>query len=97
MTREEARKCLNPVFSSNEYNDDTKNRWIDSFVALGMLKLDNPMDSDRIAAIDRLYKIHVGIDVIGRGFDNTITGQLSLDGAAEVLDVLIKSGFKITR
>lgn len=83
MTRDEAIAIVTGV-------DCAAGKWVDAFVELGMLKLDAPAEKDHVAAINRLQHIFVHV------YGGAVT-QLAYDGAAEVIDVLLKSGFKITK
>jgi hypothetical protein len=70
---------------------------IDMLEALGLLYFDpagaGQDDAVRIAAAERLIQAHT--QVFSRN-DSAIWGKMTRDGAYEILDVLLKSGFKIT-
>lgn len=66
---------------------------VDILVALGLLHLDVTKDKDRIAAATCLTRKFTTV----LSSDGTSVAQLSQDGAYEILNILTKSGFKITR
>jgi hypothetical protein len=67
---------------------------IDVLVDLGLLRLETTSGKDRDAAVDRLHGMYVS--AVAHGVEST-TAKLTLDGAAEIVDVLTKSGFRITK
>ncbi len=92
MTRDEAIKIAGGKASIIPWPD----RFVDSLVELGLLKLDPPND-DIALAIDRLTGCFVHVR---HGFDGDslrAVYRLDREGAGEILDVLLKSGFKVTR
>jgi hypothetical protein len=94
MTRDEAIDKLKKLETDN-YPD-----WvIDGLVALGLLHLETTEDKVRVAAAERLTGAFTqtssmsAVQRQGKGEWSAITR----DGALEILDVLTKSGFRITR
>jgi hypothetical protein len=89
MTRDEAiskvRGCTNML------NSDAL---VISLEALGLLRLETTEDKVRVAAAERLTGIHVGVQ--GDAHSETYA-KITQGGALEILDVLTKSGFRITR
>jgi hypothetical protein len=90
MTREEAIEIVRRNGNSKSWYEDT----VDTLVDLQLLKLDDPNEAVRIEAIGRLKNCFV--EVIDSS-SNTSYQRLTIDGAAEAIDVLAESGFKITR
>lgn len=90
-TRDQAIKVL---ATELEQNKDWTERWIDALIALDLLKVETTPDPDRIVAIGRLDGVYTTV----RYRDN-MQGpvQITREAAVEILDVLLKSGFKITR
>ena len=85
MTRDEAVA----IYWKN-FEGTTNHGWfIDTLVDLGVLHVETTENKVRIAAADQLTGVGVttslGAAALGR------------DGAFEILDILIKSGFRITR
>lgn len=62
---------------------------------LGLLHLETTEDKVRIAAVERLTLATTY--VIGGTGITEHAGKITRDGALEILDVLTKSGFRITR
>jgi hypothetical protein len=94
MTRDEAidkfEKASPLLNAAHRYPD-----WvIDGLVALGLLHLETTEDKVRVAAAERLMGVHVGVQ--GDAHSETYA-KITQGGAFEILDVLIKSGFRITR
>lgn len=94
MTRGEAleavryRRPFAEVYLNEEW-------FVDALVAFGLLHLDATSDKDRIAAAERLQGCFM-IPMSKEGLElNPV--RISKGGAYEILDVLTKSGFKITR
>jgi len=102
MTHEEATHVfyaalmyrLRPGVDVHSYN------WCESIVyaleKVGLLKLETAEDNVKIAAAERLR----GKLISPANMDGTVTNaaiRISLDGAYEIIDILDKSGFKITR
>ena len=95
MTRDEAIQIMLPLYRS-PYSDD-KDRaklFVEVLCGLGLLKLDDRVET---AAIDRLRDAYFHFNSSSLTNRGNFVGKLTLDGAAEVVDVLLKSGFKITR
>ena len=90
MTRKEAIDKCKEYWASGS----STRAMIDSLVALGLLQLETTTDKDRVAAAERLQNTHVGCYLTQ---SNSNIAKLSLDGAYEILDILTKSGFRITR
>lgn len=69
-------------------------RLVDALAALGLLKLETQDEAVRVAAIDRLVGVLVHAEVGLNPIEPVCLGQ---SGAAEIIDVLTMSGFKIMR
>ena len=62
---------------------------IDTLVDLGVLHVETTEDTVRIAAAERLTGMHIDV---GHG-----PQKIMRSGGYEIIDILIKSGFRITR
>jgi hypothetical protein len=89
MTRDEAARIL----ENRHWNNPLA--FVDSLEALGLLKLETTADKDRIAAAGRLVGMYTVVDVNMAGANRS--AKITEAGAYEILDILTKSGFKITR
>ena len=88
MTRDEAVA----IYWKN-FEGTTNHGWfIDTLVDLGVLHVETTEDTVRIAAAERLIGMHVDVHNMEIG-----PQKIGRDGAFEILDILIKSGFRITR
>ena len=92
MTRDEAIKKVNMCGGNRD------DMLVDGLVQLGLLHLETTEDKVRLAAVERLTGVFVRVDQSAFGNDaSKYSSCLSQDGALEILDVLTKSGFRITR
>lgn len=66
---------------------------VDALIALGLLKVETQEQSVRVAAIERLDEVFVSVHVDGW----MKHGRLSRGSAIAIVDLLLKSGFKIVR
>ena len=95
MTREEA---LEKIAMPRWYGEAGRRGWLlDALEQLGLLKFDTTEEKDRTAAIDRLAHLHVMVTAVTGDEGIEVAAKLTYDGAAEILDILTKSGFKISR
>jgi hypothetical protein len=81
MTREEAKATLKVVFGSSDIHKDN---WVDAFVALGMLKLD---DSTRMPDRERCEVVQTFCSKSG----------LSWTDCHNIVDWITAAGYKITK
>jgi hypothetical protein len=90
VTRKEAIKILLVASEGSWFHAE---RHVDAFVALGILRLDTIDDETFKAAAERLIGSRIPVSTA-----SYINGcvKLESEGAYEILDVLRKSGFKIT-
>lgn len=99
MTREDANNKFYVTFQNGARDAQPGSyNWCQALIAalesVGALKLDDPEEKDRLAAISYLEEKFVEVQSTGNARNSE---RLTRDGAAEVLDILLKSGFKITR
>lgn len=96
MTRKEALAKLNGMqFGWSTQGDDTL---VDALVALGVLHLETTEDKVRVAAAERLKNMRINVHAYWQSdTSDDQTARITLDGAFEILDILTKSGFRITR
>lgn len=92
MTRDEAIYKAQEIFESGT-SPRAMADVVDFLVALGLLKFETTVDKDRVAAAERLENMFISVVANGR----KCAGQIHVEGAYEILDILTKSGFKITR
>lgn len=91
MTRDEAIR----VAQHTSHAQGAAAALVDNLVALGVLKLNTTEDKDRVAAIERLDGCFIVAKSDSLYHEKAFV--LGVEGAAEILDILTKSGFKITR
>ncbi len=90
MTKEEAFERLHATWPmSATYNRN----FVDVLVALGLLKLDEPKTANDEAR-DRLNGAVTVVERLGK---DPIPACLSREGAAAIIDMLINSGFVISK
>lgn len=94
MTRDEAIYKAQEIFESRG-SLRAMSDLVDFLEALGLIKLETPTDKDRIAAAGRLVGMYTVVDVNLAGANRS--GKITEEGAYEILDILTKSGFKITK
>lgn len=91
MTRDEALSKMDPL----AYGTTKREELLDCLVALGLLHLEPAIasqeDTVRIAAVERLTGAWTMVLPTGNSM------KISRRGASEILDVLTKSGFRITK
>ncbi len=92
MTRDEAIKKVEA--NRGPFHSGFPIAVVDSLVALGLLHLETTEDTTRIAAAERLTNTHTHVAGDAGSF---MWGKITRDGALEILDVLTKSGFTLSR
>lgn len=92
MTRDEAIAVVRAITESNSSERYIVD-FVDSLEALGVVKFELVKDSTFKAAGEFLKDKFVVVNTDSR----QVQARLTLDGAYEVLDILRKSGFKITK
>lgn len=106
MTRDEAVKKLEVSWAAVlqvSPNCSSHLQFVTALEALGLLHLDPAIagteDKVRIAAASRLEGVIVYVTHSRQGGYSAVKepGKITPDGALEILDVLTKSGFRITR
>jgi hypothetical protein len=88
MTRDEAARIL----QNRHWNNPLA--FVDSLEALGLLKLETPTRCEQLAA-QRLENMFV--IVTDRDGARRDAVRIHREGAYEIIDILTKSGFKITK
>lgn len=90
-------EAIEKVLQHTEWDRGVAVPLVKALQALGLLHLAPAVagqdDAVRIAAAERLVQAHT--QIFSRN-DSAIWGKMTRDGAYEILDVLLKSGFKIT-
>lgn len=92
MTRDEAIMKINSALIKKEPEAAF---YVTMLEALGLLHLKTTEDKVRMAAVERLGMAIIEVEYT-RGADPT-NCRITRNGALEILDVLTKSGFRITR
>lgn len=98
MTRDEARAKLN-ADRDGLWGAGYADRFLTALEELGLLKLDTRAEElTRCAAIEHLVGMFVMTDsAVNDSRQNSMPRRLNPESAAEIIDILTKSGFHITR
>lgn len=97
MTREEAVEIL-VNYAPLDRSGYESSCWLDAFEKLGMLKFDRPQNARNtesiLMAIAQLENKNV---VVQDPFSSCVGALLTRSGATQIVDILTKAGFRITR
>jgi hypothetical protein len=100
MTREQAVKIVADSYVSSPpglWRQEAARDQINALIGLGLLKFETTTEDEvRIAAAKKLEGKRIDVRFSGPHNDTEVA-QISWAGALEILDILIKSGFRVMR
>lgn len=95
MTRDEA---IAKVHDAMSQPGPHTHGFVDALVSLGLIKLETREEASAEAAVRRLTNVIVMTDsAVKDSRVDHMPRKLTHGGATEIIDVLVKSGFRITR